>query len=136
RACGRGAPARPRKPSTPCAASSPVVARQNSADGEAVLAAGIFPGRLDVVDAGAGRAPAAPRDHRLDRVAPALEDRLEGAVWPVRDPAGDAERPRPPPRFVTEEDTLDAAADDDVRTPRVLSRQSPPPPRGARTAPA
>jgi hypothetical protein len=64
-------------------------------------------------DLGATRSPATELDHLLDRVRLALEDRLDGALGRVADPARYPRRLGAALGGVPEEDSLDAPTDDD-----------------------
>src|SRR5205807_452448 len=133
RATGPATRAAPRKPAAPSRASSPVAGPSNSADGETLVAAGILPGDLDVVDASPGGATAAPAHHRLDLLARPLEDGLDRPLGSVRHPACDPERARAPSSLLAEEHALDKAAHDHAGAHEVLSRQTPPRRRAARS---
>ena len=74
-----------------------------------------FLGRdVDPVDARSPRPLAAELDQALDRVALALEYRLDRTIGPVAHPACDGRRLRSPPERLAEEDTLDVTLDDDA----------------------
>jgi hypothetical protein len=85
----------------------------SSADLEAGKPFGLLLGDLYGGDLGATRPPATELDHPLDRVRLALEDRLDGALGRVADPARYARRLGASLGRVPEEDSLDAPADDD-----------------------
>jgi FMN reductase [NAD(P)H] len=85
-----------------------------SADGEAAQALWGFVGHLHVGDLGAARTLPRERDEPLDRLFVTFEDRLDGAVTAVRDPAGDAALLSHASGGVTEEHALHPAVDDDA----------------------
>src|SRR4051812_40387289 len=65
--------------------------------------------RLDVLYPGVGRSKSHGLDHRRGVGVLALEDRLDGAVLAVADPAGHAAPLCVPSRPLAKEDALDAA---------------------------
>src|SRR5256885_66186 len=81
---------------------------------------------LDSADARAGRAAAAPVDHRLHALGRPLEDGLDGTVRPVPDPAAEVERGRAGAGRLTEADSLHAAAHEHAHPDDVSARRSPP----------
>jgi len=69
---------------------------------------------LDTFDVGPARPRVRPADERLHGFVVALEHGLDGAIRPVRHPAGEPGRLRPLPSRVAKEDALDAPVDDDA----------------------
>jgi hypothetical protein len=85
-------------------------------DAKTALVLRLLLAHIHPLDHGAARALAAELDHRVHGAGLALEDRLNGAVGPVRHPAGDSEGLGATARRVAEEDPLDATVDDDAPT--------------------
>ena len=73
------------------------------------------------LDGGMRWAAAGPRDHPVHRILLALEDGLDGAVWPVPHPAGNALLPSDPATRVPIKHALNHAVDD--HPPAYHSRQ-------------
>ena len=94
------------------------VVTSQSPNGETAEPLGILLAHLELSDLGAARTAPAELDHRLDRVGPSLEGRLDGAVVAIRDPTGDTQRFCPPARGVPEEDALDPPPGDDAPSDR------------------
>ena len=88
--------------------------RCGSADAEAVEPVRLFVVDLDVFDLGVTRPAADEFDEPLHRVLVTLEDRLDGAVGTVADPAGYARRVRLALRRIAEEHSLHPAVRDDA----------------------
>ena len=84
-----------------------------STDGEAPHSNRLLLLHLDPIDARGGRTRAAERHHPVDRLPGPLQQRFDGAVGTVADPAVDTGRDRAPARRVPEVDPLHAARHDD-----------------------
>ena len=88
--------------------------RESSADVEAGEPLRLLGDDVDPVDARSSRAVAHEADEPLDRVALALDHRLDAPVREVPDPAGDAVGERAPFGRLAEEDALDVTLDGDA----------------------
>src|SRR5581483_7813040 len=86
-----------------------------------------LPPLVETADARALRPAPAPLDHRLDAVARAFEDRLDGAVGEVADAARDAERTGARGDALAEADALHAALHDQPNAHELSARRTPPP---------
>src|SRR5436190_366630 len=95
---------------------------------EVAFAHRLLGGRLDSLDARAGRAATAPGDHRLDTLGRPLELGLDHAVRPVPHPAADPERGGAGAGRVTEADSLHATAHEHAHPNDLSARRSPPVP--------
>lgn len=81
-------------------------------DPEPVHTLGRRLGHLDPRHASARWTPAAPHDHRLDRLWRALEDRFDAAVGSITHPPRDATGEGFAPAAVPEQDALDLPVDE------------------------
>src|SRR5207249_2419353 len=99
-------------------------------DREPMLSRRVFPHHVDILHARSGRAAPAPIEHRVDPLVVALEHRFDGSIGSVPDPPGEPERAGAVACLRSEEDALNGAADDDVRS---LNSRSPPGRRAARS---